>query len=410
MNQKDLNNLILLERYRNEGTRTYSQHAAYTEAKPQYQPLSGDDSFELPCFQITTDQLNIYLANPDPQLQQIYLNNNQALFCIHPQIVSDYPSDVYLKQVTEHGTAVEPLTVSPTASTRTLLVRSLLPDHALKVHFPFRVSRYHRKMRDEVIEQAVNVSRELENGIQYMDERFAFLREVIGVAYRNLTPENPRGENWGYLVRDMRPYPPANQKSQLIPGFALYGQDSQSSTPGRPLLFELISEADPCGDILENIMLPIVRHWISCFLNFGYLLEPHAQNTLFEIDEGNNIKRIVHRDLSVGIDMRRRQLLGLPDDALNQYNRMQSGEFHSIVYDEFMGHHFFQRIVEICLKAYPNLVADDFQRPCRDEFERLFPEHREYFPATVYYFSEQRDMFGKPLYQNTGRIPLWRPV
>lgn len=38
-----------------------------------------------------------------------------------------------------------------------LWVRDRVP-HALKVHFPFRVSRYGRKMRDEVIEQGKNVN------------------------------------------------------------------------------------------------------------------------------------------------------------------------------------------------------------------------------------------------------------
>ena len=61
------------------------------------------------------------------------------------------------------------------------------PHHAIKVHFPFRISRYGRKMRHEVIEQAINISMELERGISRLDDRFAILREVIGVAHKNRT-------------------------------------------------------------------------------------------------------------------------------------------------------------------------------------------------------------------------------
>ena len=80
-------------------------------------------------------------------------------------------------------------------------------------------------MRDEVIEQAIRNSLELELGIHLINNGFAFLREVIGVAHKNLQPNSSRGENWGYLIRDMRPFPQVDEDVILIPGFALYGND-----------------------------------------------------------------------------------------------------------------------------------------------------------------------------------------
>jgi hypothetical protein len=155
-------------------------------------------------------------------------------------------------------------------------------------------------------------------------------------------------------------------------------------------------------------MLPIIRHWVACFLNFGYLIEPHGQNILLEIDKSGKVKRIVHRDLSVGIDMRRRRDLNLPDEGLNQYNRMEAGHFLSITYDKFMGGHFFDRLVDVCLKRFPHLVAEDFRDPCRNEFNRIFPDNQVYFPKTAQYFSEERDRFGKPFFIDTGKNPVWR--
>jgi len=156
---------------------------------------------------------------------------------------------------------------------------------------PFKISRYGRKMRNEVIEQSINISRELEIGIRRLDDRFAFLREVIGVAHRNLHSDSPRGENWGYLIRDMQPFPIVEDERNLIPGFSLYGKDFFDPEQ-TPLLFDLIGDRDPLEFVLENIMFPIIRHWVGCFLNFGYLLEPHGQNVLFEIGKDRKTGKV----------------------------------------------------------------------------------------------------------------------
>ncbi|PIE69265.1 MAG: hypothetical protein CSA21_03155 [Deltaproteobacteria bacterium] len=403
-----LPSLTYAERYRNLGTRTYSKHADYTEADERYRPDGSQESFLLTPFRVSKERLLIYSANPPPEILSYYVQEQDALFCLHPQTL-ERSVDPYLEEIRAHGTRTAPLRVSPSSSTRTLFVLDGYPDHALKVHFPFRVSRYGRKMRDEVIEQAVNVSRELEADIDLLDQRFAFLREPLGIAHVNLDTSTARGENWGYLVRDMRPFPLyPGEKPHLLPGFALYGQDF-FAPDAPPLLHALIDQDDPLAVVLESIMLPIVRHWVDCYLHFGYMMEPHGQNTLLEIDTAGKIRRIVHRDLSVGLDMRRRRDVGRSATGLNNYNRMESGEFTSITYDMFTGSHFFDRIVTCCCQHSPHLQAEDFRRPCRELFARLFPDHARYMPRTVHYFSEQRDRFNKPLFVDTGQVPCWRP-
>ena len=400
--------LVYADRYLNEGTRTYSNHADYTEVREKYRFNSNHPKFELAVFEVPRDQMLVYTANPSIALSAQYLADDKVLFCIHPQVLEEKPDDRYVKQTLSIGAPVNGIAVTPSSSSRTLYVQDDAIPHAVKVHFPFKISRYGRKMRDEVIAQAINVSMELERGIGHLDDRFAFLREVIGVAHRNLRPDSARGENWGYLVRDMRPFPQVDDWRKLIPGFALYGKDIFS--PDRTLLlFNLIGDSDPRQFVLENIMLPIVRHWVLCFRQFGFLLEPHGQNVLFEVDDRNEIKRIVHRDLSIGIDMRRRRDIFLPDGNLNAYNRMESAEFHSITYDKFMGGHFFDRIVAACQQQYPTLKQEDFRQPCCEEFARIFPDHAKYLPKTIWYFSETRDQFNKPLFQDTRKLPVWRP-
>ena len=125
------------------------------------------------------------------------------------------------------------------------------------------------------------------------------------------------------------------------------------------------------------------------------------------VEEQIDIARELY--LSVAIDMRRRRDLEIPDGSLNDYNRMESGAFNSIAYDKFMGGHFFDSLLKPLLEQNPALSMEDFRRPVRDVFDGAFPEHERYLPRTVHYFSEDRDRFGKPLYQDTGRAPQWRP-
>ncbi|WED24496.1 hypothetical protein L3Q72_16605 [Vibrio sp. JC009] len=403
-----LPHLYYLERYRNKGTRTYSSHSSYTEASVNYRPDSDEQKFALPLYRIPRDSVNIYLANPPKALQGKYLSENHVNFCVHPQLLEDTFSEPYLQSCISENTA-ERIDVIPSSSTRTLFVPDRAAHHAVKVHFPFKVSRYTRKMRDEVVEQAINVSLELEQNIDKMGEDFSFLREVIGISFKDQAPGEERGENWGFVVRDMTPFPVTDEPRSLVPGFALYGEDYFNAET-TPLLYDLIGTEDPKQFVLDKIMLPIVRHWVDCFRHFGYLIEPHGQNVLIEINEQNQVERIVHRDLSVGIDMRRRRDMGLSSEGLNNYNRMEQSAFHSIAYDRFMGNHFFTRLVECCIAQYPHLTKEDFTQPCQQAFAQRLPEYRDYFPRNIWYFSEERDKYNKPLYEDTGTTPEWRPA
>ena len=402
--------LPYLERYRNGGTRTYSPHAGYTEASERYRPDSETREVEIPTFDMPKEGMNLYTANPTSELEATYLGPDWVRFCLHPQVPEEHPEDPYVLRTLALGTRRADVSASPSSSTRTLYVQGHDHPHALKLHFPFRVSRYGRRMRDKVVQQAIAVSAELEDWKGMPDSGFAFLREVIGVTHPNLDEKSARAENWGYLVRDLVPFPHRPEPGTLIPGFALYGKD-YFDPKVLPLLHDLVGGRDPAQWTLENVFLPIIRQWIACFRDLGFILEPHGQNVLLEVSPTGSVTRIVHRDLSVGIDMRRRRDLGLPDGDLNAYNRMETGEFLSIAYDKFMGGHFFDPLMAAASALDPQLTPEDFRGPCRDEFARTFPEPEaeRYFPGTVHYFTEERDRFGKPLYQDTGQPPNWRP-
>ena len=60
--------LTYLDRYRNEGTRIYSQHADYSEALEMYRPNSSNEGFELATFRVPRDGMHVYEGNKDPGL------------------------------------------------------------------------------------------------------------------------------------------------------------------------------------------------------------------------------------------------------------------------------------------------------------------------------------------------------
>jgi siderophore synthetase component len=402
--------LIALERWRNEGTRTYSPHAAFTEAEPRYQPQNPSPHFLCPCLAIPQEQLRVYRAQPNPALEQRFLHRGLGWFPIHPQLFSQTEMDPTVQSAIQMAEGRRDLMVQPMASTRTLWVEDGSLDHAIKVHFPFRISRYHRKMREEVIVQALAVSQELQNREDDFPKDFGFLREVLGLVLPQAPQQTERGEHWGSLIREMEPYPQveSSQRRWLLPGFSLYGRDPFQ--PEAALLLDRMTQGKDVFEVLmDQIILPIIRHWIFAFRRMGFLLEPHGQNVLFEMDEQGTILRVIHRDLSIGIDMRRRQALGLSLTSFNGYNLMNHGWFNSITYDCFMGHHFFEPLVAHALARDPRLQKSDFYRVAQQVFAAELPDFDAYFPRTVWYFSEERDCYGKPGFQDTGEAPLWRP-
>ena len=404
----DLDAFIYLDRYCNEETRTYSDQSGYTEAEERFRHNADHPGFDLPVFALPKEKMNIYTANPSPSLLNKYVNKEKVCFPIHQQLLAGMPKEPYIELTLEIGQKTTALKAVPSSSTRTLYIRGHGPDHAVKVHFPFKISRYGRRMRDEVVAQAVAVSLELEQGIHHFDPGFGLLREVLGITHKNLNPDGPRGEHWGFLVREMTPFPEQDMPGYLIPGFALYGKDFFNPKKP-PLILELIKDGDPVTIILENIMLPVIRQWVTCYLHFGFFLEPHGQNLLIETDAYMKIRRTVHRDLSVGIDMGRRKHLGLSSDHLNAYNRMEDAKFGSIAYDKFIGHHFFDFLAECVCRHFPNVRMADFTGPCKNEFKQIFPDHKNFLPPTEHYFTRRRDNFGKPMYKNLGTAPKWRP-
>ena len=65
--------LLYMERYVDEGTRTYSRFAARSEASPRYQPRSAAPTFELVAVRAPREDVTIVQADPQQSLLDAYV-------------------------------------------------------------------------------------------------------------------------------------------------------------------------------------------------------------------------------------------------------------------------------------------------------------------------------------------------
>jgi len=106
--------LSYLERYRNEGTRTYSKHSDYSEAAPHYQPASEQSGFTIHVFKVPRRSLNIYVANPPDSLRSMYVDSGQPLFCVHPQVIENCGDDPYVAKLKQMAVRTDLIAVGAT--------------------------------------------------------------------------------------------------------------------------------------------------------------------------------------------------------------------------------------------------------------------------------------------------------
>src|SRR6266567_1887040 len=141
--------LLYMERYVDEGTRTYSPFAARSEVAPQFRPRSDRPSFPLVAVHVPREQVE----------------------------------------------------VAPTASTRTVLTTAThqnVPHHFIKLHYPRRISRFNRRLRRKNIFNSIEATRDVAH---VRLDKFAYLPDAIGFLYGH------DESAWGFLVREATPRP-----------------------------------------------------------------------------------------------------------------------------------------------------------------------------------------------------------
>jgi hypothetical protein len=394
--------LLYMERYVDEGTRTYSPFAAKSEAAPEYQPRSGRPSFELITVFAPQSRVSIFKADPHRKLLEFYVQSEQVRFLIHPETwTSSGIDNLDELHALRRG---EPLEVAPTASTRTVLTTETpanIPRHFVKLHYPRRISRFNRRLRRKNIRNSVEATHDL----AYVSfDKFAYLPDSLGFIYGD------GGAAWGFLVREQTPRP-FQEARFLIPYFALYGGDLQYPED-RPLLVQMIERlgAEPQSFVIDEIMIPVLDCWAKVVRERGILLESHAQNLLLEIDSDFRPRRVVHRDFDVWVDAEARKRAGLEvmGASIGTDTPYPREQHYSLVYDHFIGRELFDYVLGVLIRFY-SAKESVVRGRLAEAFHRNFPDADVFLPGdTTYYFSNELLPGNEFRLVDTKRAPEWR--
>gem|GEM_PF-515012 len=405
---------IAAERWWNEGTRTYSKKSLTSEIDPQYQPQSTEPSFELPTFEVDKNKVIISKAHPNKDIEKLYLQTSHIIFPVHPSIVGD-TNIPYLNELKTRP--VENLQAIPTASSRTV-VDNICPCciigqekefHTIKLHLPRKISRFYRNLGPKTIAHSVMVS-EFLSSVNF--DKFAYLPESLGVSFP--TEGDKRG--WGFIIREMTPRPIVKEKRLLIPFFSLYANNPVIKG-GDPLLATLIksSKEDPKSYVLNRIIFPLIECWIITVKQQGIILESHGQNTLLEIDQNLLPSRIVQRDFDNYVDCTIRKSLNLscenlhPDQIVKVSDEKPKGSPYSLIYDSSIGHHMLDFIANT-MQQYFGIDPKELHLASQKFFSEKFPDFKEYFPKTIYYYASEPSKPNTFPLIDTKEMPRWRPT
>lgn len=394
------NSFIHLERYVNGGSRTYSKFSGVNELDEKYHPTGNFPSFEVPIVKIPSEKAMVWTSGLKEPFASEYIQNDGVLFAIHPEIFND-DSVPYMKELRSYP-QVKSIKVSPTASSRTVLVldsEDQLPGHFLKLHCPRKISRFYRRHRAPIIKLGIDVSNEL---MKIDLPSFGMLAKPLGAACGTMT------DGWGFSIRHSNPYPQIKNRA-LIPFFALFSADLQQSDD--PILLKQLIDLhgeDPAEFLLNRIMLPLIETWCYVHRKTGIILAPHAQNVLLEVDRNLMPTRIIHRDFVVSVDKKRRS-----DENLSSLeHRMLSSDesrvkTYSLIYDSFIGHHFFDYLAK-AMKEHYGVEVSKLQSRCKEAFKEFFPDAHLFMDEKTYYYSEHLTADNSCPLVETDKPPTWR--
>ncbi|UQA62691.1 hypothetical protein [Polyangium aurulentum] len=406
---------VYAERYLGGGTRTYSPYSEHIDGTPAYHPRVGHRTFALPSFFLRSGQytwLGNGLLSPDVAH---YHDGRALLMPVHPDALSC--EELLHRDILAAAEPGPPILVSPTANVRTVFVHAIagrpVEPHFLKLHYPRRLSRFTRRLRQPIIELELWVAKELDR------IRTPFLAEVGGGV---IGPDGQGSEDvhaieedrWGFILREALPrHAPLPGGSDLMPCFALYGTDHFSPNDP-PLLAQIVEHSGEHAEdfITERILAPMIGMWIDALRSAGFLLETHGQNTLFAYDPASRRSAVAYRDCALYISPPLRTQIGLPLDyppknVIGLDVKHALPKVLSLVYDRFMGHHHLAYIARAA-QQHLGLPEGRLQAAAQAIFRARIGALGSLFPEHEFYYAEELYPNNRWELVDTGERPVWR--
>lgn len=309
---------------------------------------------------------------------------------VHPDMIDLLP-DVPKSKV---------LKVSPTASSRT--VRTIEGnDWFVKLAYKKMIGRIDRTINCCHALSSIEVSSLIEKSIeaQELPPSFYFLREPFARVI------NYKGDTWGVILRETRPYPYNSQIKIQIPAFALFSQD-RYHPEDESIIVQLIRFKNP--EIIEDYLLkqflfPLYDCYFMLLIQCGLQLECHAQNCLFAFDNKMDVIGIVEKDAeSIDKDIPLMERIGKINNITSlDYKCLHLSDYnyyimHSFMFDFKLGKYLVSPIIEEVSHSFP-IDINYLEEKIKDhnsQYIKMLPEN--FFPLSWYDYANKVHDRNKP--------------
>lgn len=407
------------ERYLGGGTRSYSAFSADMDIPDRYHPQRGSHRFTVPTF-VVPPGLGVFLRSRlESAVAGLYRDGDAFLLPVHPATLTHGPLPG--RGVLRSGERGPDLLVVPSANARTVFVERMdgtpVDPHFVKLHYPRRLSRFIRYLRQPIISAQLWACEELAAaGLPVLPETAG---GVLGTE-----PDTA----WGFLVREIRPRAGstvgpdsaasgdgdivARPPHHTVPLFALYGHDVRR--PGDPTLMEQLiarSAEDAADWLVRRVVTPMVRLWLSAARQTGCALELHGQNTLFAFDRDGRHTAVLYRDCDVYIDPGIRRARGMnrdlpPANVISRDVHQPPAHMFGLTYDSFMAHHALARLADVAARAL-GVATHRLHRAAREAFA-AYGGPAVPLPDTVFSYQDRLRRDDGWQLRDTGVPPAWR--
>lgn len=347
---------------------------------PKTAPFTGDPTFVLPVVELGRNfRAMDYGEKPCDQVPE-------GIF-VHPDMIPE------IMAVAPNSVVRDGPVVAPTASGRTVKVEGS-DGWYIKLAYKGLLGRASREMGHKEATSAIEVSQIIAMAAveRKLPSNFYLLREVFARVI-NVREADGSDYEWGYILREPKPYPDNPNIYALIPGFALFSQDMDNPTD--PTILSQIIALQPMPPeefVFECLLAPLVDAYFQLLLQCGLQLEAHAQNTLFAIDSSFRPIGIVMRDVdSIDKDLELIAIRGLDIDfRSSSFKSLRRSDYnytikHSFMYDFKLGKYLMEPIISDACRNY-DLDESVLARLVRERAVGYIAQlPTDFFPTNVWY-------------------------
>jgi hypothetical protein len=299
LNQDEVKSLLNLETSVNEGSPNRTTFSG--SSSPSFHPQLSRRRVQLPIIELPRG-ISQSQTSPDNIFASLGLAEDQII--VHPDVLP-YLRSRFARMYRESTEYIE---AAATASPRVFLIFSEnAPKAFIKLSYPPTLGRFPSPLHQDAVLRSVEISSYISSVIETFesDDSISWWNED---EYRMADVLNNPNVN-GMLAMIGRPLQlTSNGKARdlrnIVPLFSLQGFEETDSGL-TPFLRRLATGVEMSVDEYSfvSIISPLIQTAVALARRFGIILEMHAQNFLFALDDGASRPTLIIRDaLAITLD------------------------------------------------------------------------------------------------------------